>query len=105
MAENQDCELTPTIEHLIEYVEKSGLTFIRNGKEHDSLSAAGHIRDKYNYFKSNINSPEDFIDKAATKSSFTGRLYLLRLPDGQEKPVKDWLLIELENYRKQNSKN
>lgn len=103
MAANQDCN--PTIEHLIEYIQKSNLTFIRNGKEHDSVNAAEHITDKYNYFKSSITSPEEFIDQTATKSSFSGRPYLIKLPDGQEIPVKDWLLTELQNYRKQNSKN
>ena len=92
--------LSATIDHLIDYVSRSGLNFVRNGETGEAPAAASHIRDKYNHYKSSIKSPEDFIDKCAAKSLLTGTDYLVILPDGTKKNVKDWLTDELVKYRK-----
>src|ERR1035437_4514731 len=65
------------VNFLLAYVEGSGCEFFHNGTWHDSKTAQGHLRDKYNYrvARDLINSTEDFIEKAATKSSLTGQAY------------------------------
>lgn len=87
------------IEHLLRYINRrSDCVFVRNGREYSAHEAAMHVREKYDYFKDRIKSPEDFIRLAATRSLITGRLYMVRCGDG-EIPVKDWLMEELSRYR------
>ena len=93
-------DLSQTVEHLIDYVAKSGRTFIRNGQENDSTKAAEHIRSKFNYYKDSISTPEDFIEKAASKSLMSGQPYLVKFADGTTEPVSEWLSKELAVYRK-----
>lgn len=84
---------------LIEEVEGSQLTFIRNGEIHSSEEAATHIRRKYKHFKSQIESPEDFIRLCASKSLVTGKPYLVVTPQGTV-TVESWLGQILVEYRK-----
>ena len=39
------------IKHLIEYIENSKCTFIRNGKEYNTKETLVHIQNKYEYNK------------------------------------------------------
>ena len=78
------------IAYLIDQVVKSHLTFIRNGTEYSSQEAADHIRNKYEYFKSRIESPEDFIHVCASKSLQSGKPYLVSTAKGKIS-VEEWL--------------
>lgn len=80
-----------TIEYLLAHVEQSKLIFIRNGQEHDSRAAAAHLRRKYEHLKSSISTPEEFIEKVASKSWVSGEHYAVRLPGGREMPMERWL--------------
>ena len=75
---------------MIDRVAKSHLTFTRNGTEYSSQEAADHIRNKYEYFKSRIESPEDFIYVCASKSLESGKPYLVSTAQGKV-PVEKWL--------------
>ncbi|WP_455202754.1 DUF5329 family protein, partial [Kaarinaea lacus] len=59
------------IQHLLNFVENSQCTFIRNGSTHNGPDARAHIMKKYNYFKSRIDSAEEFIEYSATKSTMS----------------------------------
>ena len=73
------------IEALIKTVEElKDATFIRNGKEHDCREAAKHMRDKWQHGRDQIKTALDFIDKAASRSSVSGKPYLIRFKDGRE---------------------
>ena len=87
------------IKHLLEYIEHSKCSFIRNGKEYNSKEAFAHIINKYKYAKRWINSAEDFIKYTATKSSVSGQPYKVQC-DGQEILSAEWLLEELNRFRK-----
>ena len=91
--------LPETINYLIDYVAKSKATFIRNGTEHSAAEAAAHIRAKYEHFKSEIKTPEDFIRLAASRSLLSGKPYLVRVPGGKEQRLDEWLTGILRNYR------
>ena len=65
--------LEQTIDYLIDYVGKSNTTFIRNGETHTPAEAVAHIKAKYEHFKSEIKTPEDFIRLSASKSLLTGK--------------------------------
>jgi hypothetical protein len=62
-----------------------GTEFIRNGESHTRQEAADHLRSKYNRAKKRIKSAADFIEHIASKSSLSGKDYLIKLPG--EEPV------------------
>jgi hypothetical protein len=89
------------IEFLIDSVRKSTCVFIRNGAEYDGSTAADHVRQKYDYYKSDIRSAEDFIDRAASKSLVTGKPYEVHCAGASAVPAADWLRDQLRTYRSQ----
>jgi hypothetical protein len=91
--------LEPTINYLIDYVGKSDATFVRNGQKHTPQEAASHIKAKYEHFKSEIKTPEDFIRLSASKSLLTGQPYLVRTVDGKEMHLDAWLTEALKKHR------
>jgi hypothetical protein len=91
--------LEPNINYLIDYVGKSDATFIRNGQKHTPQEAANHIKAKYEHFKSEIKTPEDFIRLSASKSLLTGQPYLVRTVDGKEMHLDAWLTEALKKHR------
>jgi len=92
-------DVAAVVEYLLARIGESGLTFIRNGSEHTAAEAAAHIRGKYEHFKKDIKTPEDFIDKAASKSILSGKPYLVKMPDGTTRLAADWLRGLLAEYR------
>ncbi len=87
------------IEYLLKFVEESECVFIRNGREHDSKKAARHMKRKYEHFKDEIKTPEDFIRLAGTRSTVSGKPYEVRLKNGKEELSSSWLQKALEDYR------
>jgi hypothetical protein len=93
--------LEQTIGYLLNYVANSKNTFIRNGATHTPDEAMKHIKAKYEHFKSQIKTPEDFIRLSASKSLLSGKPYLVRTPDGKEQHLDDWLTEALKYHREQ----
>jgi hypothetical protein len=94
------------VDFLLGYVEGSGCEFYRNGTWHDSKAAQAHLRDKYRYLAARglINSTEDFIEKVATQSSFSGEPYRVKCQDGATVTTNQWLRAELARFRASNKK-
>ena len=90
--------LDDSIKFLLDYVAKSDATFVRNGQKHTPQEAANHIKAKYEHFKSEIKTPEDFIRLSASKSLTTGQPYLVRTRDGQEMHLDLWLRNALKEH-------
>jgi len=89
-----------TITYLLDHVAKSDCAFIRNGQVHTGLEASVHFKAKYDHFKPEIKTPEDFIRLTATKSLITGTAYLVKPLTGPAIPCADWLGQALADYRK-----
>lgn len=89
------------INYLLEYVNSSGCEFYRNGTWYDAGSAQIHLRYKYNMLvvRNIIDTVEDFIDNAATKSSMSGQAYEVRCNGGNAEKVSQWLRDALLRYR------
>jgi hypothetical protein len=89
------------INYLLGFVESSGCEFNRNGSWYDSKRAQAHMRDKYQILAAadQINTAEDFIEKAATKSSLSGRPYQVRCGGGEAVTTSQWLRHVLARYR------
>ena len=94
-------EQAQLIERLIGRVESmTDMVFIRNGTETPAKAAANHLRDKYDYFRSDIATAEDFIRLCATRSEMTHRPYKVRLRSGVERLAAEWLHDELLSIQK-----
>jgi Family of unknown function (DUF5329) len=97
--------LSPTakneIESLLSRLETSGCQFYRNGSWHSSGEARAHLARKLDYLvgKGAVASAEQFIERAATKSSMTGQPYLVKC--GSSPPVQSgtWLFSRLQAMR------
>jgi hypothetical protein len=89
------------VSFLLGYLEGSGCEFYRNGTWHDSKAAQEHLRDKYKYLvvENLIDTTEDFIEKAATESSFSGQPYQVKCNGGAAVTSNKWLHDELVRLR------
>jgi hypothetical protein len=92
--------ISEEIDHLLSFIAASPCAFIRNGVSYGGEQAVAHIRDKYDHYRSDIHSTEDFIALAATKSEMSGRPYLVQC-DTATMPAADWLKKELAAFRQQ----
>ena len=83
-------------EQLIQRVENlQDAKFVRNGKEYDAKTAGKFLKGKWDANSSKIKTAQDFIEVAATKSSTSGKPYLIRYADGKEIPSAEFLTAEL----------
>jgi hypothetical protein len=89
------------IEYLFAFLEKSDCEFNRNGTWYDGKEAVAHINRKYQYLlkKGLVSTTESFIERAASKSSMSGRAYQVRCGRGDPVESKDWFFLELEKMR------
>lgn len=97
-ATSRPTKLTETqkIEALIAQIENlKGAVFIRNDAEYTGRQAAKHMRDKWQWKKKKIKSARDFITVAASKSSSSGRPYIIRFKKTGEVKCGEYLLKEL----------
>jgi len=88
------------ISQLLDFVEHSGCQFIRNGSEYPAAEARAHLQKKLDYLenKNMVSSAEDFIERAATKSSMSGQRYQVDCPAGKQ-DASAWLNNELKRLR------
>jgi len=86
------------IRWLIQAVSDSHCEFDRNGKRYAAATAAEHLELKYARGKRYADSAEAFIERLATKSSWTGETYWM-ICDGGQVPAAQWLSMRLEELR------
>ena len=86
------------IRALIQAVTDSGCEFNRNGSLHSAEAAAEHLELKYSRGKRYANSAEAFIERLASKSSWSGKPYQM-ICDGEVQPAGDWLTSTLATIR------
>ena len=94
-------EMQHEVDYLIEFVSKSPCQIERNWVNHSGPEAIAHIQQKYDYFRDDIQTTEQFIEFSAAKSTMTGRDYQLKCTGQKSIKTRDWLLLELEKYRTQ----
>ena len=87
------------IDHLLKFVRQSTCKLERNGKYYDGVAAAAHMQKKFGYFREDIHTTEQFIELSATRSTLSGRYYMVRCGNGDRVRTRDWLLQELGHYR------
>ena len=80
------------IHYLLTYIEQSECLFNRNGTDYKGNEVVPHINKKYDYFKDDIKTAENFIALSATKSELSGKKYTVRCNDGETEELGKWLL-------------
>jgi hypothetical protein len=92
------------IDFLLDDIGTSGCEFYRNGSWHDAKAAQAHVRSKYSFLLARdlIATTEDFIERAASKSSLSGEPYRIRCGASEEIPADRWLRDELARFRSLN---
>ncbi|MGW8193083.1 MAG: DUF5329 domain-containing protein [Desulforhopalus sp.] len=91
------------IDHLIGFLEQSACQFNRNGTWYNAAKAGAHIRKKYRYLKRRglVGTTELFIERAASKSSMSGKAYLVRCSTGEAIESATWFRTELARLRQE----
>jgi hypothetical protein len=90
------------IEALIQRVaNQKSMKFTRNGEEHDAAEAARHLRAKYDHFKDEIVTAEDFIRLCGTRSEVTKVPYKVRTAGKGTRNSSEFLREELRVVRRQ----
>jgi hypothetical protein len=87
------------IDHLVNAVADSSCTFIRNGKEHDAAAASEHLQMKRQRGKRHYDTTELFIERIASRSSWSGEDYLIRCPGSESQTANEWFKARLAEYR------
>ena len=89
------------IDYLLDKVAGSGCEFSRNGIWYDGARAVGHLQYKYaDLVASNlIATAEDFIERAATRSTVSGKSYLIRCKGAEPIASAQWFLEQLAGFR------
>lgn len=100
LSDSSSLEPEQEIEHLLQFIEHSGCTFIRNNDSYAGAQARAHIQKKYNYIKKRKNqvSAEEFIKYAASQSSLSKKVYMVNCGT-KTMTSESWLVGELEQYR------
>ncbi len=94
-------EVKVEVTFLLGYVENSGCEFSRNGTWYDAKAARAHLDRKYSFLAAidMISTTEDFIEKTATESSYSGQPYEVRCNGGPTVASGPWLRSELVRHR------
>jgi Family of unknown function (DUF5329) len=89
------------VNYLLSYVETSGCSFYRNGSWYGGARARAHLQIKYDYLAARnlVGSADEFIDKGASKSSFSGKPYKIRCGTGAEVESGPWFHDVLVRFR------
>jgi hypothetical protein len=85
--------------YLLDKIKTSICIMERNGEQGSGQMAHDHIMRKYEYYRDDIQTTEDFIRLAATKSVLSGKYYMIYCENQPGMRLGDWLQQELAQYR------
>ena len=97
-ANGGQADMQAEIDRLLAEVESSDCVFIRNGREHSADAAADHLRMKRRRGKRYFDSTETFIERLASRSSWSGRDYRIRC-DAETVTAAEWFADRLARIR------
>lgn len=90
------------IEQLIAALGASGCDFQRNGNWYGATQAQAHLRKKHAYLRKRdlVSSAEQFIERAGSESSLSGRAYRVRCQGRPPVASAAWLRAKLAEIRR-----
>ena len=94
-------EQTVTVEvnYLINAVSDSGCNFMRNDKKHTASEAVDHLQMKAKRGKRYYDTADEFIDRIASKSSWSGKPYMIQCAGKPAVAAADWFSRILVDFR------
>ena len=78
--------------------EYNNLTFVRSGSEYKADAAVEHLLRKYDYAKDDLKTAGDFIIHCASRSSLSGKPYLVIYKNGKKENSQDFLFRLLKDF-------
>ncbi|MGC4020785.1 MAG: DUF5329 family protein [Cyclobacteriaceae bacterium] len=91
---------TKKIEFLLKEIEsQNGAKFWRNNSSYSPKQAVEHLRMKWGKAGSAVKTARDFIDKIASKSSMSGKSYLIEFEDGKKVETNSFLYKKLGEWK------
>lgn len=84
-------DIDASIRCLVDVVASSDYTFLRNSRRYSGVQAAQHLQRKYDHFREQIHTVDDFIALAASRSLLTGKPYRVVDAAGAITPTSRWL--------------
>lgn len=89
------------IEALFQHLAQSSCRFQRNGDWHDAREATAHLRRKYDYLRKRELAPtaEAFVERAASRSSLSGKAYRVQCGRAPAQDSQAWFLAALKQIR------
>ena len=86
---------------LIGALDGSSCRFQRNGDWHDARNATAHLRRKYDYLRKRDLAPtaEAFVERAASRSSLSGKAYRVQCGRAPAQDSQAWFLAALTEIR------
>jgi len=88
------------IDYLLNTVASSDCVFIRNGKEHGPEAARDHLNLKRRRGKRYYTTADEYVEKLASSSSWSGKPYFIRCGDSEQQPAGEWFMAVLLEYRR-----
>src|SRR5688572_5848139 len=90
------------IDRLITALGQSGCQFQRNGSWYDASAAQAHLRKKYAWLvkRDMVDSAEQFIERAGSQSSISGKPYQVRCAGRPPVTSASWLNARLAEIRR-----
>jgi len=101
-ASADDPNMESEIDFLLDTVVSSDCVFIRNGSEHAAQAARDHLQMKRKRGKRYYSTAEEFIEKIASKSSWSGNEYLIQCGDAPQQKAQVWFMSILDRLRASN---
>jgi hypothetical protein len=91
------------VDHLLDHLGQSGCEFNRNGTWYGAAAARSHLQMKLEHLSRRglVSTAEEFIDRAASVSSVSGKPYQVRCGGGEAVPSKQWFQAELLRFRQE----
>ena len=91
----------PEIDALLARLQASGCSFNRNGTWYGAADARKHLLRKLEYLEDRnlVQNTEQFIDRAASGSSMSGRPYRVRCGSAPAVESRVWLTEQLKSVR------
>ena len=89
------------IDALMDALATSKCDFQRNGRWYGASEARSHLQRKYDYLlkKNRVDTAEQFVARAASESSMSGREYRVRCPGQAEQSSASWFQAQLRRLR------
>ncbi|MFQ3325349.1 MAG: hypothetical protein ACI90U_003187 [Pseudomonadales bacterium] len=99
VADNISEQTDQEIKALLQAVADSGCEFTRNGSQHSAQDAGEHLALKYRRGKKYVSDAESFIERLATKSSWSGEIYMMQCSGSEAQTARVWLIAKLTDIR------